>query len=268
MSNATAVMGTSKLSHTGCATMPDVALYDTVGRTYHATRRADSRIAAMIFAALGDADSVVNIGAGTGSYEPPQTVLAIEPSPVMIAQRPAGAAPAIQSVAEHLPLRDDCADAALAVLTIHHWTDLPAGVAEMGRIARRLVFLSWDPAKIAGYWLMSEYQPELARIDAELAVPISRLTGLLANPVVTPVPVPHDCTDGFAAAFWRRPEAYLDPAVRAGMSLFARAADDAASPGLARLADDLRSGRWQEAHADLLDLDELDVGYRLITADR
>jgi SAM-dependent methyltransferase len=248
--------------------MPSVALYDTVGRTYRATRRADPRIAAHISAALGDAGSVVNVGAGTGSYEPAQTVLAIEPSLVMIAQRSAGAAPAIRSVAEHLPLADDCADAALAVLTIHHWTDLPAGIAEMRRITRRrLVFLTWDPAKIAGFWLMSEYLPELARLDAEMAVPISRLTALLTNPVVTPVPVPHDCTDGFAAAFWRRPEAYLDPAVRAGMSLFARTGDHAARPGLARLADDLRSGRWQEDQADLLGLAELDVGYCLITAD-
>jgi SAM-dependent methyltransferase len=248
--------------------MPTVALYDTVGRTYRATRRADPRIAAYVSAALGDSGSVVNIGAGTGSYEPARTVLAIEPSLVMIAQRPAGAAPAIQSVAEHLPLRDDCADAALAVLTIHHWTDLPAGVAEMRRITRRrLVFLTWDPAKIAGFWLMSEYLPELARIDAEMAVPVSRLTALLTNPVVTPVPVPHDCTDGFAAAFWRRPEAYLDPAVRAGISLFARSSDHAARPGLARLAGDLRSGRWQEDHADLLDVNELDVGYCLISAD-
>lgn len=245
-----------------------MARYDTVGRTYQVTRRADPRIATLIDDALAGTGSVVNIGAGTGSYEPPQTVLAIEPSLVMIAQRRATAAPAIQSVAEQLPLRDDCADAALAVLTIHHWTDLSAGVAEMRRVARRrLVFLTWDPVKIASYWLMSEYVPELARIDAEMAVPIGRLTELLTNPVVTPVPVPHDCTDGFAAAFWRRPEAYLDPTVRAGITLFTRTADEAAGPGLARLADDLRSGRWQHEHANLLDVGELDVGYRLVSAD-
>jgi SAM-dependent methyltransferase len=245
-----------------------VALYDTAGRTYSATRRADPRIAALISAALADVGSVANIGAGTGSYEPPQTVVAIEPSPVMIGQRPAAAAPAVQSVAERLPLRDDCADAALAVLTIHHWRDLTAGIAEMRRIARRrLVFLTWDPGKIAGFWLFSEYLPELARIDAEMAVPLGRLTALLTNPVIAPVPVPHDCSDGFAAAFWRRPEAYLDPVVRAGMSLFAGDRDKLGHQGLARLADDLGSGRWAERHADLLQREELDPGYRLITAE-
>jgi SAM-dependent methyltransferase len=247
--------------------MRDVALYDTVGRTYRATRRADPRIEALISAALADADSVINIGAGTGSYEPPQTVVAIEPSLVMISQRPAATAPAIRSVAEQLPLRDKCADGALGVLTIHHWRDLPAGIAEMRRIARRrLVVLTWDPAKIANFWLLSEYLPESARIDAELAVPIGRLTALLADPVITPVPVPHDCSDGFAAAFWRRPEAYLDPVVRAGMSIFSRGGEELAAVGLARLADDLDSGRWAERHAGLLQREELDVGYCLIAA--
>lgn len=246
--------------------MTDVALYDTLGRTYRATRHADPRIATLIDGALADAGSVVNIGAGTGSYEPPQTVVAIEPSLIMIGQRPAGAAPAIQSVAERLPLKDECADAALAVLTIHHWHDLAAGIGEMRRIARRLVFLTWDPGKIAKFWLLSEYLPEHARIDAEMAVPIGRLTALLDKPVVTPVPVPHDCTDGFAAAFWRRPQAYLDPTVRAGMSLFGGDREDLAAPGLARLADDLSSGRWQREHADLLQRDQLDLGYCLITA--
>jgi SAM-dependent methyltransferase len=248
--------------------MRDVTLYDTIGRTYGATRRADPRIAALISAALADASSVVNVGAGTGSYEPPRTVVAVEPSRVMISQRPAVAAPAVQSVAERLPLRDNCADAALAVLTIHHWRDLPAGIAEMRRIARRrLVFFSWDPARFARFWLLSEYLPEHARIDAAMAVPIGRLITLLANPVITPVPVPHDCSDGFAAAYWRRPHAYLDPVVRAGMSLFSGDRAELAAPGLARLAADLNSGRWQHRHADMLQREELDVGYCLITSD-
>ncbi len=250
------------------ARLRSVALYDTVGRTYRATRRADPRIAALISGALAGARSVVNVGAGAGSYEPRQTLVAIEPSLVMIAQRPGGAAPAVQSVAERIPLRNDCADAALAVLTIHHWSDLAAGVAEMRRIARRrLAFLTWDPVKLAGYWLLSEYLPELGRLDAAAAVPVGRLTALLDNPVVTPVPVPHDCSDGFAAAFWCRPGAYLDPSVRAGMSLFAANPEEAARPGLARLAEDLRSGRWHAEHADLIGRGELDVGYLLITAD-
>ncbi len=212
--------------------------------------------------------TVVNIGAGTGSYEPVQTVVAIEPSQVMIGQRPPGAAPAIQAVAEHIPLRDDCADAALAVLTIHHWTDLAAGIAEMRRIARRrLVFLTWDPDVIGeAFWLLSDYLPEARRADAELAVPMDQLAALLDEPIVTAVPVPHDCADGFGAAFWRRPAAYLDPAVQAGMSLFAKTDQRLLAPGLARLAADLDSGRWQREYADLLDRDELDLGYRLVTA--
>ncbi|HUB38971.1 MAG TPA: class I SAM-dependent methyltransferase, partial [Streptosporangiaceae bacterium] len=184
-----------------------MALYDTLGRTYSATRHADPRVAAIIEAALADSQTVINIGAGTGSYEPVQTVVAIEPSPVMIGQRSAGSAPAIQAAAEHIPLRDDCADAALAVLTIHHWTDLMAGLAEMRRVARRrLVFLTWDPDVIGdAFWLLAEYLPEARATDAALAVPMHRLAELLDDPVVEPVPVPADCTDGFGAAFWRRP---------------------------------------------------------------
>lgn len=245
-----------------------MALYDTLGRTYSATRRADPRIAAQIGEALAGAASVVNIGAGTGSYEPAQTIAAIEPSQTMIGQRPPGTAPAIRAAAEHLPLRDNCTDAALAVLTVHHWTDLAAGIAEMRRIARdRLVLLTWD-ADVIGeeFWLFSEYLPEAAAADAALAVPMQRLTSLLADPVITPVPVPHDCTDGFGAAFWRRPEAYLDPAVRAGMSLFTKTGAGLAEAGLARLAADLESGRWQREHAGLLELPQHDLGYRLITA--
>jgi SAM-dependent methyltransferase len=245
-----------------------MALYDTVGRTYRATRQADPRVAAQIGQALADSGSVVNIGAGAGSYEPAETIAAIEPSQIMIDQRPPGAAAAIRAAAEHVPLRDNCTDAALAVLTVHHWADLAAGIAEMRRIARyRLVLLTWD-ADVIGqkFWLLSEYLPEARAADAALAVPVQRLTSLLADPVMTPVPVPHDCTDGFGAAFWRRPYAYLDPAVRAGMSLFTTTGPSMIEAGLARLAADLRSGRWQREHAGLLELTQLDVGYRLITA--
>jgi len=244
-------------------------LYDELGRTYSATRQADPRIAATIWAALAGNATVINIGAGTGSYEPVETIAAIEPSPVMIAQRPPGSAPAIQAVAEHVPLRDDCADAALAVLTIHHWTDLAAGLAEMRRVARRrLVFLTWDADVIgSAFWLLAEYLPEARTVDAALAVPITQLTRLLDEPLVEPVPVPYDCTDGFGAAFWRRPEAYLDAAVQAGMSLFAKADPALLQPGLARLEADLASGRWHDEHADLLAREELDLGYRLVTAD-
>jgi SAM-dependent methyltransferase len=245
------------------------ALYDELGRTYSSTRRPDPRIGATIAAALSGSATVINIGAGTGSYEPRQTVVAIEPSPVMISQRPPGSAPVLRAAAEHIPLRTGCADAALAVLTIHHWSDLERGVAEMHRIARRgLVFLTWD-AEVIGerFWLLSEYVPAARRADAELAVPLDRLTGLLTDPVVRAVPVPYDCADGFGAAFWRRPAAYLDPAVQAGMSMFAKLDPALYADGLARLADDLSSGRWQREHADLLDTPELDLGYRLVVSE-
>jgi len=245
-----------------------MALYDSLGRTYGATRRADPRVAAQIGQALAACESVVNIGAGTGSYEPAQTIAAIEPSQTMIDQRPAGAARAIRAVAEHVPLRDNCADAALAVLTVHHWSDLAAGIAEMRRIARHhLVILTWDGDVFSDkFWLVSEYLPQARAADAALAVPVERLLSLLADPVITPVPVPHDCADGFAAAFWQRPDAYLDPTVQAGMSLFAKAGRTMVEAGLDRLAADLRSGRWQREHAGLLELAQLDLGYRLITA--
>ena len=245
-----------------------MAIYDTIGATYTTTRRPDPRIAAQIHAALGDAETVINIGAGTGSYEPPQTVLAVEPSAVMIAQRPVGAAPAIQAAAESIPLGDDAADAVMALLTVHHWTDLEAGVAEMRRIARRrIVVLTWDQSVTRETWLLSEYLPEAAALDDARAIPVDHLAALLGATRIEPVPIPHDCTDGFAVAYWRRPEAYLDPVVRAGISMLAQTGEAAIAPGLSRLAADLSNGRWHDRHADLLTRDETDVGYRLLVAE-
>jgi hypothetical protein len=244
-----------------------MVLYDSIGRIYAATRRPDPRIGAAITEALGDAASVVNVGAGAGSYEPTSTIAAIEPSSVMIAQRPAGSAPVLQAIAEQLPLRDRCADAAMALLTVQHWSDVAAGVAEMRRIAqRRMVFLTWRASGLAGYWLTS-YLPEVARRDATSDLGIQVLTEVLPEARVRPVPIPHDCVDGFGAAFWRRPEAYLDPDVRAGISFLARASEEELRPGLERLADDLRTGRWHADHGDLLGLDSLDVGYCLLIVD-
>lgn len=254
-----------------------VTLYDAIGRTYTATRQPDPRVAARIHAALGDARSVVNVGAGTGSYEPACTVVAIEPSDVMIAQRPAGSAPAVRAVAEAIPLRDGAVDAAMAVLTVHHWTDVDAGIAELRRVARhRVAIFTWTPYDAAAFWLTRDYLPEAAMMDDFVAIPLDRLAGMLSGRGalqpqgvrVEVVPVPHDCQDGFGAAFWRRPEAYLDPAVRAGMSFTAKLGEETMRPGLARLAADLESGAWRERNADLLDRDELDLGYRLVVAER
>jgi SAM-dependent methyltransferase len=247
---------------------PLMALYDTIGTTYAVARRPDPRIGALIEAALGDARTVVNVGAGTGSYEPSQTVLAVEPSPVMIGQRPSASAPAVRARAEALPLDDNTADAAMALLTVHHWTDLAAGLAELKRVARRrVVILTWDHRITGEFWLLSEYMQEISPLEDARAVPIDRLVDLLGRARIETVPVPHDCTDGFGAAYWRRPEAYLDPIVRGGMSMMSQHGVAAVQPGLARLAADLESGRWHERHGDLLQRDQLDAGYRLLIAE-
>lgn len=242
--------------------------YDRIGATYRSTRRPDPRIGSQVDAALAAMDSVVNVGAGTGSYEPARTVVGVEPSMVMIAQRPPASAPCVRAMAGALPLRDKCVDAAMALLTVHHWSDVAAGIAELRRVARRrIVVLTWDQAVFAGFWLVREYLPDAARVNQELYVPIERLVELLGGAQVQTVPISHDCTDGFGAAYWRRPQAYLDPAVRAGISMLAYAHEDSLSDGLARLASDLRSGQWQEAHAELLELQQFDAGYRLLISD-
>src|SRR5262245_11535418 len=241
------------------------ALYDSIGRSYATTRRPDPRIAAANERALAGASAVVNVGAGAGSYEPPQTRWAIEPSATMIRQRPADAVPAIQAAAEHIPLADGEADAALAVLTVHHWADLEAGIAEMRRVAGgRVVILTWDPVAGVTHWLARDYLQELAAWDATRFLPIADVAALMGDAEVSVVPVPHDCTDGFLGAFWRRPEAYLDPAVRDGISFFSHPDAPPFDAGLAQLADDLASGAWRRRNAELLELDELDVGYRLL----
>lgn len=247
-----------------------VAIYDVIGTAYAQTRNADPRIAAAIRTALGDATSVVNIGAGAGSYEPSNTVVAVEPSRVMISQRPPGAAPVVCAVAEALPLHDKSVDAALAVLTVHHWADVSAGIWEMQRVARRrLVFFTWRPEVVAEFWLLRDYLPAAAAADAEVAVPLETLAAAVpgCRVHVVPVPIPHDCTDGFGAAYWRRPRAYLDPNVRAGISMLARTDSSGLAPGLARLKDDLDSQRWQRVNAELLERDTLEVGYCTVTID-
>jgi SAM-dependent methyltransferase len=244
--------------------------YDQTGTTYSLTRGPDPRVAAVIEGALHDSVSVANIGAGTGSYEPSQTVIAVEPSRVMINQRPLSAAPTVEATAERLPIRTDAVDAVLAVLTIHHWSDIAAGISEMLRIARRrVVIFTWDHTVSREFWLLREYVPAAAQTEARLAVPIGKLRSLLGeNQVsVVEVPVPHDCVDGFGGAYWRRPEAYLDETVQNGMSLFSMTPKAHVQEGLSRLRSDLATGAWQRSHADLLQLSELDLGYRLVVAE-
>jgi SAM-dependent methyltransferase len=240
--------------------------YDLIGRTYTATRATDPRLAAAIWEGLGDARTVVNVGAGTGNYEPPdREVTAVEPSAVMIAQRPPDAAPVVQASAEALPFEDDSFDAAMAVLTLHHWTDWRAGIEEMRRVARRVVLFSWDPSFAARLWISADYFPQVVAIEADFPS-LADQVGAVRATRVTAVPIPHDCRDGFYGAYWRHPEAYLDPVVRAGISVMAKRAPGELDDGLARLAEDLRTGAWAERHADLLELDELDLGYRVMVS--
>ena len=238
--------------------------YDRIGLDYAALRRPDARIAAPIHAALGDARTVVNVGAGAGSYEPEGRVTtAVEPSAEMIAQRPASHATVVQGRAEALPFADDAFDAAMAVLTVHHWTDKPRGMAEMRRVARGpIVILTYDPA-FRDFWLF-DYVPELAALDEGQMPAIDAYAGWLGSVEASPVPIPHDCTDGFLAAYWRRPAAYLDPRVRAAMSSFWKIGD--VTPGLERLRLDLESGAWERRHGDVLELERRDCGYRLVVA--
>ncbi|HJM89078.1 MAG TPA: class I SAM-dependent methyltransferase [Dehalococcoidia bacterium] len=246
------------------------ALYDTLGLNYSQWRRPDARIAEAIHAALGDARSVVNVGAGTGSYEPAdRDVTSVEPSPVMVAQRPADVAPAVRAVAEALPFAADSFDASLAVLTLHHWPDWRAGAAELKRVARgrAVVFThDWAATSFLDFWLLRDYLPSLVEAGSKGAPPIDELCALLGGSAEV-VPVPADCADGFLSAYWQRPEVYLDEAARAAISAFHWIPDDLRESGVQRLEADLASGAWADRNANLLDLDALDLGYRLIVAD-
>lgn len=241
-------------------------LYDDIGTGYALGRRTDSRWLAAVLAALGDAGSIIDVGAGTGSYEPAgRTVLAVEPSTEMIRQRVPAAAPVVRGVAEALPLRDGAADAVLAVLTVHHWTDWRRGIAELRRVAPHRVVLCYDTGRHLDYWFVRDYVPEIAELERGRPSAYDIAAELGAH-TVTPLPVPWDCADGVFPAYWRRPAAYLDPAVQRSNSAITQTDPAAVARGVARLRADLVSGRWQERHRDLLALDEWDAGFRLVVA--
>ena len=243
------------------------AKYERIGHGYAGARREDPRVAAHVRDALAPARTVVNVGAGTGNYEPPDlAVVAVEPSEVMIRQRRGRAAPAVRGVAEALPFPEGAFDASLAFLTVHHWSDLTRGTAELRRVTRRQVVFLFEPSVTSGFWA-TDYFPEALEVPTEREAPgVERLRTLLDVREVRPFPVPSDCTDGFGAAYWGRPEAYLDPDVQAGMSWLAVLPADVRARGTARLADDLRSGAWDRRLGHLRDLPELDAGYRLVIA--
>jgi SAM-dependent methyltransferase len=241
-------------------------IYDELAPSYARTRRPDPRIAARIEAALGDAETVLNVGAGTGSYEPAtREVTAVEPSAEMIAERPSGAAPAVQAAAEELPFEDDSFDAAMAVLTLHHWPDLDAGLAELRRVARRIVLVSFDPEPLHGYWMVRDYFPAIAGLHGD-RVASAALAATLPAAGVEEIPVPNDCTDLFFAALWARPELILDPHVMRPMWVWQSLSEEARREGAERLAADLASGAWEARNGHLRHEAELDVGLRLIAS--
>ncbi len=241
--------------------------YDRLGRGYSEVRRPDPRIAARIQTALGDARTVLNVGAGTGSYEPTdRDVTAVEPSAEMIAQRPAGSAPVVQAGAEALPFDDDSFDAAMAVLTVHHWIDLGAGLAELRRVARqRIVVVAFDPEVLWDLWIVRDYFPEMVQAKSD---PTSspRLAAALPAAKELPLPVPRDCSDYFFAALWARPELFFDAEVVKPMWVWQRLSEEARQEGRGRLAADLESGAWDERFGHLRETQELDVGLRLVVS--
>lgn len=240
-------------------------LYDSIGGAYAATRRTDPRIAARIWDALGDARTVLNVGAGTGSYEPPgRDVTAVEPSAVMRAQRPGGSAPCVAAAAESLPFADRSFDAAMAVSTVHHWQDPVAGLREMRRVARRVVVLTFDASQDVlhrRFWLTRDYLPEFAGLFSGWP-PLAGAIGGHAEPV----PIPWDCADGLFEAYWRRPGAYLEDQVRRAMPAWTRVGPEAEQRAVRSLRDDLHSGRWAERNSDLAGLDAAELGLRLLVA--
>jgi len=241
-------------------------IYEGIGTGYAGLRRPEPAWERAVLRALGDARSVVNVGAGAGSYEPrDRPVLAVEPSAVMLAQRPTGAAPAVRAVAEHLPVADGSFDAALAVLTLHHWTDPVAGLHELMRVSSRQVVVTWDPGVVAEqFWFMRDYVPEVIEREAHYAALATTVEVLGPGCTVEVLPVPAGCRDGFFAAYWQRPEAYLDPQVRSAISALALLPEEVVRRAVDRLADDLATGAWQERYAGLLGLSEVDLGYRLV----
>ena len=240
-------------------------VYDTIGRGYIAHRRPEPSWEAVIAQQLGDGRVVVNVGAGTGNYEPAdRAVIAVEPSGVMIGQRPPGAAPAVRASSSALPLPTGGADVALAVLTVHHWDDWAAGLAELRRVAPRRIVLGIDFAVHARFWLLEDYLPEVAEYTRRGQPDSDAIAEAIDATVSVPLLVPRDMHDGVLGAYWCRPEAYLDPAVRANCSGLALADPAVIARGVAALEADVTGGDWHRRHADLAELSAIDLGYRLV----
>lgn len=245
--------------------------YDRIGAGYARHRREDPDLSRRIREALGDARSVVNVGAGTGSYEPrDRTVLAVEPSATMAAQRPADR-PAVRGKAQELPLHDASVDAAMTVLSLHHWhPDQERGIREMGRVARRRVLIvTIDATVSAGMWLMADYLQEVRDMDLAIFPPVADIMAWLDRPArVETVPVPRDTPDHHLLSFWAHPERVLDADARGATSGFARQPDAVVDRVVAAVREDLASGAWDARHGHLRGLEAWDAGMRLIVAER
>jgi hypothetical protein len=246
--------------------------YDTIGRDYARTRREDPRFAAAIAAALADARTVVNVGAGAGSYEPrDRHVVAIEPSDVMAAQRPRELAPALRVEAGDLPLRDGAVDAAMAILSLHHWdAQQQQGVRELRRVASGpVVIFTCDPEVSAAMWLMADYLPEVAELDRRIFPRVDELAGWLGGTTrVDVVPIPRDTCDWMLMSFWAHPERVLDPAARNATSGFARMSLEIVDRVVTAVGNDLADGTWDARHGHLRGLDAYDAGLRLVVNQR
>jgi SAM-dependent methyltransferase len=239
-------------------------LYDQIGSAYTATRRTDPHIAARIWAALGDARTVLNVGAGTGSYEPPdRDVTAVEPSAVMRARRPQSAARCLAADAGNLPFADKSFDAAMTVLSDHHWPDPIAGLREMARVARRVVVFQFDTTRHDEFWLTRDYLREFADLVRGPTL-TKRAEAIGAR--MEPVPIPWDCADGFFHAYWRRPAAYLQPTVRRATSVWTRVGPLAEEQAVNALRADLDSGRWAARNHAITGLETADLGARILVA--
>ena len=245
--------------------------YEQHGRTYASVRRTDARIEAQVHHALGASRTVLNVGAGAGSYEPADRyVLAVEPSATMRAQRPVGAAPAVDAAAEHLPFDDGSFDAAMAMMTIHQWDDVDQGLLEMRRVSRGpVVVLTVDAPALRHFWLI-DYIPEVVAVEEarfpRLDQVIDTLTPGSSEVRVDAVAVPKDCSDGFGEAFFARPEAFLQPEIRAATSGLVLTDPQAVHRGLHRLEEDLTSGAWDEKYGHLRSQAERCGAIRLVTA--
>jgi hypothetical protein len=250
--------------------MPVMAgeLYDTIGTDYLAGRQPEPSWERLIDRYLTDCGVIINVGAGVGSYEPlGRVVIPIEPSEVMIAQRPHGVATAVLGHAEALPLDDATADCAMTILSLHHWTQWDQGLAEMMRVAPQLqLVLTFEPAVHNRFWLIDEYLPEIAALPSSNPPSVDQIAAKLNATSIDVLPVPADCVDAVLPAFWARPHAYLDPLVRAYSSGFSLLPRSVVDNGTRRLAADLDSGVWLRRHQSLLSHDSLDCGFRLIVA--